>query len=68
MTRSAKTFGELYYYMKAGRLPNEKLPKVETWSVYYFGKVLFKGQYSHCVKFKNQFKGQADYKHYQIKP
>ena len=45
------------------------IPKVSksVYSVLYLGKEQFKGIYRDCVVFKNQFKGQKDYKTYLIK-
>ena len=45
------------------------IPKVSksVHSVLYLGKEQHIGSYASCVKFKNQFKGQKDYKTYLIK-
>lgn len=62
MRQPHRTYEEHVAWVKAGRPVGGRI-----WRVSYLGKILFEsGQYSYCVVYKNQFKGQKDYNLYKI--
>lgn len=68
MKQPQRTYEQHVAWVKAGRPQAPVRPAAtRVWRVSYLGKILFEsGQYSHCVVYRNQFKGQKDYDNYKI--